>query len=94
MDDIKEKVKIYRELQNRISALDNEKRKLGSEIFQYMKENNFDKFETDDSTVSIIQRTNKSWDKIFLKEKLSIEDFGLEYKEKSKTEFIKVKNKK
>jgi hypothetical protein len=91
---INEKIKKYKELQTQISILDNEKKVLSSEILLYMQENKFDKLETEDSIVNIVERTNKSWDKVFLKEKLSLEEFNEAYKEKSKTSFIQIRQKK
>ena len=91
---IDEKIKRYKQLQSQISVLDDEKKALSFEILSYMQENKFDKLETNDSVVNVVERINRSWDKIFLKEKLSLEEFNEAYKETSKTAFVQIKQKK
>lgn len=91
---IDEKIRRYKQLQSQISVLDNEKKVLSFDILAYMQEHKFDKLEIEDSVVNVVERINRSWDKIFLKEKLSLEEFNEAYKETSKTAFIQIKQKK
>ncbi len=90
---INEKISRYQELQVEIKKLEEEKKNINTDIFAYMKENNFDKLETPDSTVTVIVKTNRSWDKNFLKEKLTAEQFIEAYKETSTSSYIMVKKK-